>query len=233
MTELLYFNDSYLKEFSAKVAEVIGNCVVLDKTAFYPAGGGQAFDTGVLVKDGKEFMVNSVVKKEGKIVHETTSELQTGDNVIGRINWERRYKLMRMHTSAHLLSALFYKKAGVLITGNQMDVEKSRIDFNLETIDKEFIASIIKSANDAIATNAPVKIYSLQREEAMKNPEIVKLAGALPPTIETLRIVEIVGIDIQADGGTHVKALGEIGKIELLSLENKGKNNRRLYFTVV
>lgn len=139
---------------------------------------------------------------------------------------------MKMHTTAHLLSAIFFKKAKVLITGNQLDVDKSRMDFNLETMDKDFVAAVVADANATIATNAPVKIYSLPREEAMKNPGMVKLAGALPPNVQTLRVVEIVGIDTQADGGTHVKAVKEIGKIELLSVENKGKNNRRMYFTV-
>ncbi len=232
MTELLYFTDSYLKEFSAQVIGVEETGVVLDKTAFYPTGGGQPFDMGLLVKDGKEFMVHSVVKKEGNVMHQTTAGLQVGDRVVGKIDWERRYKLMRMHTSAHLLSAIFFTKAKVLITGNQLDIHKSRMDFNLETMDKDIVAAVIADANAHIATNVPVKIYSLPREEALKNPEIVKLAGALPPVVDTLRIVEIVGVDIQADGGTHVKALGEIGKIELLSIENKGKNNRRMYFTV-
>lgn len=232
MIELLYFNDSYLTNFSAIVIEVVSNGVVLDKTAFYPSGGGQPSDMGILVTNGKEFTVNGVTKKEGKIVHETVQGLHVGDNVVGTINLERRYKLMRMHTSAHLLSAIFYKQLGVLITGNQLDVEKSRMDFNLETFDKKIIQNVVDEANKCIAQNIPTKIFSLPRQEALKNPDMVKLAGALPPAIDMLRIVEIVGIDIQADGGTHVKALGEIGKIELLSIENKGKNNRRMYFTV-
>lgn len=232
MTELLYFNNSYCKEFSAQVTEVTETGIVLDKTAFYPTGGGQPFDIGVLVKEGKDFMVTGVIKKEGKVIHETTPGLQVGDKVVGKIDWERRYKLMKMHTSAHLLSAIFFTQAKVLITGNQLDIHKSRMDFNLETMDKAIIQNIVDEANKCIAQNIPIKIYSLPREEALKNPEIVKLAGALPPAVDTLRIVEIVGVDIQADGGTHVKALGEIGKIELLSVENKGKNNRRMYFTV-
>jgi len=232
MTELLYFTDSYLKEFSASMVEVTETGVVLDRTVFYPTGGGQPCDIGVLMRGGEEFIITGVMKNDGKIIHETKVGLQKGDLVAGKINWEKRYKLMKMHTSAHLLSGIFYKKAGVLITGNQLDTEKSRMDFNLEVMDKDFVASVVADANAAIVTDAPIKIYSLPREEAMKNPEFIKLAGALPPTIDTLRIVEIVGYDTQADGGTHVKALGEIGKIELLSVENKGKNNRRMYFSV-
>lgn len=233
MTEPLYFSDSYLKEFTARVTEVVDHGVVLDRTAFYPQGGGQPSDTGILLRGTEEFGVSSVVKKEGKIVHELPAYgLQVGDNVIGKINWERRYTLMRMHTSAHLLSALFYSRARVLITGNQLDVTKSRMDFNLEILDKEMIDCLVIEANAAIAQQVPVKVYSLPRAEALSRPEIVKLANALPPNIDVLRIVEIEGIDIQADGGTHVKQLGEIGFITLLSVENKGKNNRRLYFTV-
>jgi len=232
MTELLYFTDSYLKEFPARVVEVTETGVVLDKTAFYPTGGGQPFDTGILVKNGKEFMVNGVIKKEGEIIHETAAGLQIGDTVAGKINWERRYQLMKMHTSAHLLSAIFHKQLGVLITGNQLDVEKSRMDFNLETFDKALVQKVVDDANKCIAQNILTKVYFLPREEALKKPEIVKLADALPPSVDMLRIVEIIGVDIQADGGTHVKALGEIGKIALLSVENKGKNNRRMYFSV-
>ncbi len=233
MTELLYFTNSYLNEFSAKVIEVIGNDIVLDKTAFYPTGGGQPHDVGMVLRGGEEFGVVGVCKKDGKVIHTVEKTgLHTGDIITGKIDWQRRYKLMRMHTTAHLLSALFYTRAGVLITGNQLNTDKSRIDFNLETLDKELITQLVTEANAAIVKDVPVKVYSLPREDAMNNPDIVKLAGALPPSIATLRIVEIQGIDVQADGGTHVKSLSEIGKIEILSLENKGKNNRRLYFTV-
>jgi misacylated tRNA(Ala) deacylase len=139
---------------------------------------------------------------------------------------------MRMHTSAHLLSAIFNKQTGALITGNQIEAEKSRIDFSLENFDRERMLVYCKQANEAIAKNPPVKTYFMKREEALQIPGITKLASAAPPDVKELRIVEIEGLDLQADGGVHVKSLGEIREINPLKFENKGKNNRRLYFTI-
>ncbi len=213
--------------------KVIDNKIYLDKTAFYPQGGGQPTDTGVLRKDSEEFKVEKVKKDENGIAHYVNKQgLKEGDEIEGEINWERRYKLMRMHTAAHCISAKIYKKFQAKITGNNLDIEKSRIDFNLENFDKEAIKENINELNKEIQKGAEVKISYMNREEAIKDPEICKLAKVLPPQIEELRIVEITGIDRQADGGTHVKDAKEIGKIEILSMENKGKNNRRLYFTV-
>src|SRR3989338_361447 len=180
MESALYMDDSYLKEFEATVESVKDDkFVVLDKTAFYPNGGGQPFDTGVLIKDGEEFHVISVRKADRQITHEVSkSGLKEGDGVTGKINWERRYRFMKMHTAAHLLSAVMHTQDKVLITG------------------------------------------------------MVKLAGTLPPNVTTLRIVEIPGVDMQADGGTHVNSLKEIGKVEFVKAENKGKDNRRVYYTV-
>jgi len=231
MTELLYMTNSYLKEFDAKVIEVDGNRVVLDRTAFYPTGGGQPCDTGKLVCDGREFAVLSVKKESGKIWHELDrAGLAVGDQVHGVIDWDRRYKLMRMHTACHVLAAVLYKEAGAKITGNQLGLEKSRIDFNLEKFDREALAGYVERANQLLAQDRPVKIYFMDREEVLKDPELVKLASVLPPAIQRLRIVEIEGIDRQADGGTHVARTSEVGRIVLLGAENKGKSNRRVYF---
>jgi len=226
-------NDCYVKEFSATVTATDNNLIELDKTAFYPTGGGVMHDTGWLLRGSDEFLVMNVVKKDGRVWHEVAAVgLQVGDAVIGRLDWARRYKLMRMHTAAHLLSAVFYKEASLLITGNQIDTEVSRIDFNMETFDKDLIGSFVTKANQLIKQDAEVKIYFLDREEAMRIPAVVKLAGALPPNVPKLRIVEIAGIDLQADGGCHVSRISEIGEIVLQKLENKGKNNRRLYYVL-
>ena len=139
---------------------------------------------------------------------------------------------MRMHTAAHLLIAIFNKKSNVLITGNQIDVDKTRIDFNMGNFDREKIMYYIETANEVIKQDIPVKAYYLLREEAMKIPGVVKLAGTLPPEVSKLRIVEISGVDVQADGGTHVKSLSEIGTIEFVKAENKGKDNRRVYYAL-
>jgi Ser-tRNA(Ala) deacylase AlaX len=137
-----------------------------------------------------------------------------------------------MHTACHIISAILFRDRKSLITGNKIDVERSRVDFNLEKMDRELIEGVIEKANRVIKRNLPVKVYYLPREEAMKIPGIVKLASKLPPSIRELRIVEIEGIDIQADGGPHVRNTSEIGDVILLKTENKGKNNRRLYFTL-
>jgi len=234
MKNALYMEDSYLKEFEAVVESVNGGkYVILDKTAFYPRGGGQPHDTGIINCNGIDYNVAFTGKFEGKISHEVDKEgLKAGDKITGKISWERRYKLMRMHTAAHIIDAVLYTKANALCTGNQLECDKSRIDFSLEVIDKDKMQEYIDTANKCIETDAEVKIYSMPRDEALKIKGIVKLASAMPPEVNDLRIVEIPNIDLQADGGTHVKKLKEIGKINLASVENKGKNNRRLYFTL-
>ena len=139
---------------------------------------------------------------------------------------------MRMHTAGHLLSALFFDRANCRITGNQIEVARSRMDFNLEAFDRSQIEGYVEEANRLVSKDPPVKTYFLDRQEALKMPELVKLAEAAPPAEDKLRIVEIEGIDKQADGGLHVARLSEIGRIQLLKLENKGKTNRRLYYAL-
>jgi misacylated tRNA(Ala) deacylase len=230
LTKKLYWEQPYSQEFNAKIVELDGIRVGLDQTLFYPRGGGVSCDTGLL--GGVKVVETS--KDGDKILHavESTSGLAVGQTVTGRIDWDRRHRLMRMHTAGHLLSALFYSGAKCLITGNQIDVDRSRMDFSLETFDRSQIEGFVNEANKLIANDAPVKSYFLDRSEALKIPDMVKLAEAAPPLEAQLRIVEISGIDRQADGGLHVAQLKEIGRIELLKLENKGKTNRRLYYDV-
>jgi len=233
MEKALYMDDCYLKEFEAVVESVKDDkFVVLDQTAFYPLSGGVAYDTGIFIRNNEEFPVVYVGKFDNKISHEVSKPgLKTGDKIIGKINWERRYKLMRLHTAAHLLASIFHNKGKALITGGQIEPEKSRMDFSLENFDRNLIDEYAKLANELIQKDMPIKTYYMKREEALKIPDMVKLANKMPPDVETLRIVEIEGIDTQADGGCHVKSLKEIGKIEILNVDNKGKNNRRVYYT--
>lgn len=233
--DALYMTDSYCREFEATVASVAdGRYVVLDRSAFYPQGGGQPSDTGVLLCNTEEYPIVSVRKTNGMAGHETPKPgLKAGDRVLGKINWERRYALMRMHTAAHLLAAIIHTKTGALITGNQLDVGKSRIDFSLEQFDQEKFREYVAMANELIRKDLPVSVSFMPRDEALKMPGMVKLAGALPPSVQELRIVSIEGVDTQADGGTHVKSLKEIGTIELLKMENKGKDNRRMYYACI
>ena len=230
MTKKLYWEQPYSQGFTAKIVRSDGTLVELDQTLFYPRSGGVSCDTGVL--DGTKVVETS--KDGDKILHtlKSSAGFTVGQTVTGKIDWDRRHRLMRMHTAGHLLSALFYSGAKCLITGNQIDVEKSRMDFSLEVFDRTQIEGFVKEANKLIVVDAPVKSYFLERSEALKIPNMVKLAQAAPPVEAQLRIVEIDGIDRQADGGLHVAHLNEIGKIELLRLENKGKTNRRLYYDV-
>ncbi len=232
MTTPLYLIDSYLKETSAKVASVKeGKFVVLDQTIFYPKGGGQLADFGRIFKGDEIFGVVFVGKFSGEISHELDrAGLQAGDEVRCVLDWERRYKLMRSHTAAHVLSALLNRGTGALITGNQLDVEHVRFDFSLEKFNKALLEEYLARANELFRTDTPVRWYELAREEALKIPEVVKMAEAFPPDLPVLRIVEIVGVDKQADGGTHVRNLKEIGHVDLIKTENKGKSNRRIYF---
>ncbi len=230
--QALYMEDSYLKEFTTKVKSVKdGKFIVLEQTAFYPNGGGQPFDTGILKKGDEEFKVVFVGKFSGEISHEVDREgLQPGDEVTGIIDWDRRYKLMRMHSAAHVMSAVLYKETGALITGNQLDLEKTRIDFNLESFDREKLIEYVQKSNEIIKKNLPINVKFMPRAEAEKDPALQKLAKGLPEGVQTIRIIEIESFDQQADGGTHVKNTSEIGELEFLKAENKGAQRRRVYF---
>jgi len=256
MEPALYLHDSYLRTCSSRVvAAKDARLVSLDQTVFYPRGGGQPTDTGKIIRksDGKEFAVVAVSKSEGKILHEISgrgaagagdaangegtnaypsASLSVGDEVECIIDWERRYRLMRMHTAGHILAAIMYKSSGILITGNQLDTDKTRFDFSMENFDKGAFQSLVDDANAQIRRNLDVSVSFLPREEAMKIEGAVKLAVALPPDVKELRMVRIGDVDYQADGGTHVKNTYEIGKIAFLGAENKGKNNRRITYAL-
>jgi len=234
MQQALYMDDMYLKEFEAIVESVKDDkYVVLDRTAFYPVSGGVVHDTGILIRDGEVFPVVYVGKFDGNISHEVSKPgLKVGDKVTGKIDWDRRYKLMRLHTTAHLLAAIMHNKAKALITGNQIEIDKARMDFSLEEFDRNKIDEYVALANTLVRKGAAVKLGYMKREEALRIPDMVKLANKMPPEVDVFRTIEIEGIDKQADGGCHVSDIREIGKIELVKVENKGKSNRRLYFMV-
>lgn len=231
-TRALYLEDSYLRECVASVMSVKdGKYVILDQTVFYPKGGGQPWDTGEIVKDDEVYRVVYVGKFSGEISHEVDrAGPKDGDQVRCVLDWERRYKLMRSHTAAHVFASLLCTGTGALVTGNQLEEDKVRFDFSLEKFDREILQEYLDKANEFFKRDIPVKWYELPREEALKIPGVIKMAEALPPEIPVLRIVEVTGVDKQADGGTHVKNLREVGQIELLKAQNKGKFNRRVYF---
>ena len=232
MTKALFLVDSYLKESKATVISVKdGKYVILDQTIFYPKGGGQPHDTGKLVKGNDVYNVVYVGKFSGEISHEVDhAGLQAGDEVCCVLNWDRRYKLMRSHTAAHLFASLLNQGTGALTTGNQLEEGHVRFDFSLGKFDRELLEEYVAEANKLFGTDVPVKWYELPKEEALKIPGVVKMAKAFPPDLPFLRIVEIIGYDRQADGGTHVRNLREVGEIILIKTENKGKSNRRVYF---
>jgi len=232
MTEALYMKDSYLKNWNAKVVSVKDDkYIVLDKTAFYPKGGGQPWDEGYIIKDGEKFKVVYVGKFSGEISHEVEKPgLKEGDLVSCEIDWERRYTYMRYHTACHLVSNLLFRRANAKITGNQIELDKARMDFSMEDYSPEKLHTYVNEANEIIQKNLPVTIGYLSREEVLQKPELARLAIGLPKNIKEFRIIKIGDIDEQVDGGTHIKNLNEIGKIEIIKTVNKGKNNRRLYF---
>jgi len=234
MTTALYLEDSYLKECDATVLSVKDDkYVVLDKTIFYPKGGGQLHDTGRIVRNTETFNVVYVGKFSGEISHEVDKPgLVAGDRVRCILDWQRRYKLMRSHTAAHLFASLLCSGTGALVTGNQLEIDKIRFDFSLDQFNPDILTKYVNQANELLKKDTPVKSYELPKEEALKIPGVVKMAEAFPPDLPRLRIVELVNLDKQADGGTHVKNLNEVGQINVLKTENKGKNNRRIYFTI-
>jgi misacylated tRNA(Ala) deacylase len=226
--------DSYLKECEAVVASVKdGKYVILDQTVFYPKGGGQPCDTGKIIRGNEVYKVVYVGKFSGEISHEVDhAGLKQGERVQCVIDWDRRYRLMRSHTAAHLFASLLCNGTGALVTGNQLETDKIRFDFSLEQFNPDLLQKYVDETNQLLSKDVPVKSYELPREEALKIPGVVKMAEAFPPDIPRLRVVELVNLDKQADGGTHVRNLNEVGRITLLKTENKGKNNRRIYFTL-
>jgi len=234
MTEALYMNDSYLREWSAKVVKVTdGRYIILDKTAFYPKGGGQPWDEGIIRRNDDEFKVVYVGKFSGDISHEVDKPgLQAGDLVTCELNWERRYTYMRYHTACHLISNILYRRADAKITGNQIELDKSRMDFSMENYSPDKLQEYVNEANQIIQKDLPITIDYMSKGDVLSKPELARLAVGLPDNIKEFRIVRIGDVDEQVDGGTHISHLNEIGTIEMTKTVNKGANNRRLYFVL-
>lgn len=238
MTELLYQKDSYLKEFESKVIDINENekYIELDVTAFYPAGGGQKNDFGELFSGDKTFKVISVKKKGDKVLHYIEGELPAlGMNVSGKIDWENRYKFMRTHTAMHALCGVIWNEYQGVVTGGDMEPLKGRMDFELDnhTFDKAFVQEVEIKVNEEIQKNRKVRVNILPREEAFKIPDLIRTKiNLLPEGITEIRTVELEGLDLQADGGTHVASTKEVGKIKLVDYKSKGKNNKRIYMEI-
>ena len=230
MTEALYHTDAYLRDFDAIVTAVEGNAVALDRTAFYPGGGGQPNDVGTL-SDGARTWTVSKVRKGGRDVwHEVEGEPPAaGSNVHGALDWERRYKLMRTHTAMHILCGVIFRDYGASVTGGNMEPLKGRMDFEFETMKQEFVRIIEEKINVEVVAARPTRVQILPRAEAFKIPDLIRTKiSLLPEGIAEVRTVELEGLDLQADGGTHVANTREVGRIRIVDYKSKGKINKRI-----
>ena len=233
MTERLYQRDSYLKTFEARITAIRPEAVALDRTAFFPAGGGVLGDEGSLGAAGDTWRVLETFEDGGEVWHRLDrAGLNAGDAVRGDLDWPRRNLLMRYHTACHVLSGVMFNDYKVRVTGNQLTPEKGRVDFAFEQFDRALLEEGFRRANALIERDLPVRISFLPADQAKCRPELFKLETAFPHELSELRLVDIVGFDVQADGGCHVASLKEVGRIALSKLENKGKANRRVYFTL-
>lgn len=230
MTELLYMDDSYLQEFEATVTVVQEGAVALDRTAFYPGGGGQPHDSGVLTWDGVERAVTKVKKRGDEVWHWLEGDPPSvGTAVTGRLDWERRYKLMRTHTALHVLCGVIWRDYGASVTGGNMEPGRARMDFELERMSVDFAKAVELKINEKVAAARPVTWRELPRKEAFQIPDLIRTKiNLLPPQIARVRVVEIEGLDLQADGGTHVHNTREVGQIKVVGHTSKGRINKRL-----
>jgi misacylated tRNA(Ala) deacylase len=233
MTSLLYQTDSYLKEFDARVAGVSAEPrgLILDQTAFYPGGGGQPADAGSI----NGMSVTRVRKADGRILHVLEGELPAvGEAIHGVIDWDRRYQLMRTHTAMHVLCGVVFRDYGALVTGGEREPLRGRMDFEFERLERALVSTIENAVNLEIRAGREVRVKILPREEAFKIPDLIRTKiNLLPPDIKEVRTVEIVGLDLQADGGTHVRNTSEVGRIRVLDYKSKGASNKRIYVEVL
>ena len=235
MTDLLFHGDSYLKEFAATVTEVTESGVALDRTAFYIGGGGQPSDTGTLECQGRVYPVTRVGRTDGKVVHQIEREKPpVGARVTGKIDWERRYRLMRTHTALHILCGVVWRDYGARVTGGDMQPGSARMDFELEQMSAGFAEEVERKINAEVALARKVQVDNLSREEADQTPDLIRTrVNLLPPSIAEVRTIDIVGLDLQADGGTHVANTSEVGAIKVTGHESKGRINKRLRIALV
>jgi misacylated tRNA(Ala) deacylase len=238
MTELLYQTDSYLNNFEALVTAVDleNHGLVLDRTAFYPGGGGQPADSGVLKAGGLEFRVPRIKRIAGALVHMVEGDdplPEVGALVNGSVDWDRRYQLMRTHSALHVLCGVVFRDYGASVTGGDMDPLQGRMDFEFETMHRDLVDEIESAINAEIRKGHDIKVDILPREQAFQIPDLIRTKiNLLPEGIQQVRVVEIEDLDLQADGGTHVRNTTEIGRIRVVDYKSKGKINKRIYIEV-
>jgi misacylated tRNA(Ala) deacylase len=231
MTELVYQTNSYARELDARVTGVEGNAIALDRTVFYPGGGGQPNDVGVLRLKDQELQVTQVRKAGEDVWHQIEGAPPTlGTTVHGVLDWERRFQLMRTHTAMHILCGVIFRDYGASVTGGNMQPLRGRMDFEFETMRQELVREIEEKVNVEIAAARDVRVKILPRDEAFQIPDLIRTKiNLLPEGILRVRTVEIVGLDLQADGGTHVANTREVGHIRVVDYKSKGKINKRIY----
>jgi misacylated tRNA(Ala) deacylase len=225
-TDLAYLRDAFVREFDATVIAVDGNCVALDATYFYPTGGGQPHDTGTL---GSAHV--SEVRKEGDAVWHTLQGPvpSVGDVVHGVVDWDRRFNLMRTHTAMHILCGVIWNEWQVPVTGGNMEPLSARMDFEFDPLPEGFAQRVEDLVNEAIARDFPIEVSFLPSETAVLDADLIRTKVSLiPETVKEIRVVDIVGLDKQADGGTHVRSTADVGRFRVIKLENKGKGNKRV-----
>ena len=238
MTELLYQTDSYTKEFDAVVTSVLPTerAVTLDRTAFYPGGGGQPCDFGTLTVDGVTYPVDKVKKQGDDVLHFLGGDQPLpaeGSAAHGILDWARRYELMRTHTALHILCGTVFRDYGALVTGGEMEPGKGRLDFEFETMRGELVREIESAINKEAAQGREIRVQILPREEAFQIPDLIRTKiNLLPAGITHVRTVQIVGLDLQADGGTHVRNTSEVGTIRVADYKSKGAINKRIYIEI-
>ena len=230
MTEILYYQDAYLREFEAVVTDVSPEGIELDRTAFYPGGGGQPSDVGSLSAGAETWPIESVHKVEGRIWHRVAGERpRTGQVVQARLDWDRRYALMRTHTAMHILCGVIWRDYGASVTGGNMEQLHGRMDFEFERMRQELVHEIEARINAEVQAGRQVRTRSLPRAEAFQIPDLIRTKiNLLPEGIHEVRVVEIVGLDMQADGGTHVANTREVGPMRVVDYKSKGAINKRL-----
>lgn len=233
MTEQLFLRDAYLREFEAGVTKHAGREILLDRTAFYPGGGGQPPDKGRLEVGPVQAQVVDVKRHDGGIVHVLDNPIpETIGRINGLLDWDRRYAHMRHHTALHVLSGVIWREFGAKVTGGQMRADRARMDFSFPGVwTAEVVEEIERLTNDALAEERPVKVFELPREEALENPDLIRTqVNLVPEFVKMIRIVEIEGIDTQADGGTHVANTREVGTLAFTAHKSKGRQNKRVEF---
>jgi misacylated tRNA(Ala) deacylase len=234
-TELLYLTDAYLRSFPARVVEIDadGRRVALDRTAFYPTGGGQPHDAGTI---GGRPVVD--VGKEGDVVWHTLAEdaslPDVGAEIEGEVDWERRHALMRTHTALHVLCGVIWNEWGKAVTGGNMEPLSARMDFEFDPLPEGFGRRVEELVNAELVADHKIEVSFLPRDSAVADEDLIRTkVNLIPESVREIRVVDIVGLDKQADGGTHVASTSEVGRIRVTKTESKGKGNKRIRLEVV